>query len=82
MNRQELRKKLDELGVDRAHYSLDGDRSVVGIVLYDSYGTWTIFDVDERGNSNGETTFTSEEEACHYIYKIFEEEVRTFGPTA
>jgi hypothetical protein len=79
MNRNALRKKLDELGVNPNFYSLDGHLSIAGIVLQESYGTWTVFDLDERGNKSDTRVFASEDAACHYIYLLFQEQVRLFG---
>lgn len=76
---EELKLKLDLLGVNPSFYSLDGNLSLVGTVLYHSYGDWIVFDLDERGNKTDEKVFKSENEACDYIYQKFFEYVRLFG---
>lgn len=79
MNRNTLRTKLDELGINPKFYSLDGHLSIAGIVLQESYGTWTVFDLDERGNKSDLKSFASEDAACEYIYTMFHDETLIFG---
>lgn len=73
MDRNELKKKLDELKVRSTQYSLDGELLPDRIVLYQSYDDWNVFYFDERGNRDSEKTFNSESDACFYIYKEFKE---------
>lgn len=73
MNRFELRKTLDELGVSPLSYSLDGRSSIVGVVLYESYSRWLVFHIDERGNKSDEREFATEDEACSYILELFQD---------
>lgn len=73
MNRIELKEKLDNLGVRETSYSLYDDLMPGRIVLYHSYHEWQVFYFDERGGRNDEKIFTSEEEACKYIYKLLKE---------
>lgn len=81
MNRKTLESRLNDLGVNPRFYSLDGSLLIAGIVLQESYGKWTVFDLDERGNKSDERTFASEDAACQYLYELFEEQVRIFGPS-
>jgi len=71
MNREELRRKLDELNVYPGFYSLEGELLPDRIVLYQNYAKWEVFYFDERGNRDNEKVFFSESEACNYIYEHF-----------
>ena len=73
MNREELLIRLDELKVKATQYSLYGDLLPDRIVLYNSYNDWIVFYLDERGNRNDQKTFSSENEACNYIYEEFKD---------
>lgn len=73
MDRIELKKKLDLLKVNSSTYSLEGELVSDSIILYNSYSTWTVFYLDERGGRNDEKEFVSEEKACEYIYRLLEE---------
>jgi hypothetical protein len=68
MNRQELKYKLDELGINAGFYSLSGELLPDRIVLFQYYNKWEVFYFDERGNRNNERIFHSESDACDYIY--------------
>ena len=71
MNKNELQKKLDILGVDSCQYSLDGGLNRDCLILYHSYHDWNVFYFDERGGRNNERTFHSESDACEYIFNLF-----------
>ena len=71
MNKKELKKKLDELNIYPRFYSLEGTLLPDRMVLYHSYNDWIVFYFDERGNRNQEITFSSEQEACQYLYEHF-----------
>ena len=73
MDKIELKKKLDLLGVNSHEYSLDGELVADNIILYNSYHKWEVFYLDERGGRNDEKVFDSENEACEHIYRLFEE---------
>ena len=73
MDKIELKKKLDLLGVHSCSYSLEGELVPDNIILYNSYHNWKVFYFDERGGRNDEKVFTSEKEACEYIYSLFKE---------
>lgn len=70
MNRIKLKKELDILNIDPRVYSLDGDLNYNSTILYHSYNEWHVF-YYERGVRENERTFSSEEEACDYIYQGF-----------
>lgn len=71
MNREELRENLQALGINKSLFSLNGDLLPDRVVLYHSYNNWLVFYFDERGNRNDERVFTSEDEACRYIFERF-----------
>ncbi len=73
MNKTELKRKLTALDVNYQEYSLDGELISDNIILYNSYHTWDVFYLDERGDRHEEKSFSSEKEACEYIYKLFKE---------
>lgn len=73
MTISELRNKLGLLGIDENTYSLDGELNPDSIVLFNSYQEWKVFYLDERGGKHGKRTFSSEQEACDYIYKLFKD---------
>lgn len=75
MNRAELKRRLDELQVNPRFYSLEGEMLPDRMVLYHSYDKWIVFYFSERGNRENERIFSSEEEACSYLYELFERSV-------
>ena len=74
MNRNELKYKLDKLNVFTGFYSLEGDLLPDRIVLFHNYYIWEVFYFDERGNRDNEKVFSSENEACEYIYEHFKQQ--------
>ncbi len=72
MDREELKKKMDLLKINPNQYSLYGDLKSDAIILYPNYSKWEVFYLDERGGRNDERVFLSEQEACNYIYRLFE----------
>jgi hypothetical protein len=73
MNKEELKIKLDLLGVKPKQYSLNGELEADSIILFHYYNNWQVFYLDERGGRNNQKDFPSENEACWYIYKLFED---------
>lgn len=74
MNIKELEQALSNLCIPTEFYSLHGDVLPDRIVLLKKYSEWEVFYFDERGNRDQEKVFSSEEEACDYIYKYFDEQ--------
>jgi len=71
MNRVELKKKLEELGLSPSYYSFDGERKPASYVLTHSLNEWRVFLMDEHTDKrHDERIFNSEEEACNYMYEI------------
>ena len=73
MNKNELKNKLDVLGVAPHAYSLEGKLVPDNIVLNNSYHIWEVFYFDERGGKNNQQVFDTESDACEHIYKLFKE---------
>ena len=73
MDKIELKKTLDSFGVDPRTYSLDRELIPDSIILRNSYHTWEVFYLDEKGGRNNEKVFTSEQEACLHIYSLLKE---------
>lgn len=64
MNRDDLRRQLDELKVNPNSYSLDGGCPSESYVLSDEgNGVWSVY-YSERGNRSSEIKFNSESDAC------------------
>jgi len=80
MNCEELKDKLGRLGVPPSSYSLNGALLPDTIVMQKYEDSWKVLYFDERGNIHDETFFTNEDEACKYVYFLFEDTIRTFGP--
>lgn len=74
MDRIDLKNKLDALNVYPGFYSLYGELLPDRIVLYHNYAKWEVFYFDERGNRDKEKVFSSESDACEYIYEYFREQ--------
>jgi hypothetical protein len=71
VNTSELKIELSELNVNPNEYSLDGSLVPDSIILFHSYNEWQVFYLDERGDRNDQRVFSSEDEACQYILKLF-----------
>lgn len=64
MNRDELRRQLDEAKVNPHSYSLDGGLPSESYVISDDgYGVWAVY-YSERGIRSSEIKFNSESGAC------------------
>lgn len=67
MNRDELRRQLEEAKVNPNSYSLDGGSPSESYVLSDDgYGVWAVY-YSERGNRSSEKKFNSEAAACEEL---------------
>jgi hypothetical protein len=69
MKRTELSKVLEYEGIPSDWYSLYGDFLADRVVLFENYGKWEIFYVDERGGRNVLKICGSEESACDFIHQ-------------
>lgn len=77
MNRLGLKQNLDLLGVNG--YSLNDDLKPNSVILFQSYKEWRVFYLDEKGERNNEKIFGCEEDACSYIYQLFNETKKIQG---
>lgn len=67
MNRAELVKQLDEFGVNRAAYSLDGGLPNECYTLESRATEWAVY-YSERGRRNMEHVFSTEAQACQFLF--------------
>ena len=71
-----LVEKLEELGVPKRYYSINGSLSSDTYMLNQVYNKWEYFYFDERGNKTNYKVFDSENDACMHLYKVLENEMR------
>ena len=71
-----LIQKLDEMGVPKRFYTINGDLSSDTCVLNHVYGKWEYFYFDEKGNQNDYKIFENENDACMYLLGILENEMK------
>lgn len=76
MNVEYLVKKLDEIGVPKRYYSINGDLLADTYILNQIYGKWEYFYFDEKGNKNDYKTFGNENDACLHLFGILENEMK------
>jgi hypothetical protein len=67
MNIEELKLKLDAIGIPSSDYSLDGMLKPMCTILYFENPKWLTFDYDERGRVQDKKQFDTEDEACQHI---------------
>lgn len=77
MNKVELSKQLQSMGISPNKYSLEGSVATWDtIVLVENYNIWNVLYInvlyiDERGNQNELASFKTENDACKFIYNEF-----------
>ena len=72
MNKVELSKQLQSMGISPNKYSLEGSVATWDtIVLVKNYNIWKVLYIDERGNQNELASFKTENDACKFIYNEF-----------
>lgn len=69
MNMNELRKRLNEEGIDESSYSLEGDLSGDQYVISHDGAVWSVY-YSERGLQTSLRTFQTESEACSYMLQV------------
>lgn len=69
MNRNELQKILDERGVPKMFYSLDGLKDGMCLCIVSDNGKWRLI-YQERSSKNYIGDFDSESEVCNKFYQI------------
>jgi len=74
MKKEELRKKLNKLGIHPSSYNLN-ERSIIGdeFVVRKNGDKWEVF-YSERDKKLETQQFNTESEAYNYLYKRFVEE--------
>ena len=65
MTIEELKIKMDNLGISRYDYSLNGTLWPTRYILLHSKTIWLTFGYDERGNVDSLKEFNTESEACN-----------------
>lgn len=73
MDREDLVFALDQLGVDRTAYSLDGGLPVEKYCLEARRSEWAVY-YSERGLRSGERIFASEDAAARYLLDVLRDE--------
>lgn len=69
MKKYELKNVLKKMGVPSHHYNLDGaGRDDERLCLDYTNNEWSVY-YSERGVKTTNIKFSSEEEACQYIYE-------------
>lgn len=76
MNVSCLIQKLNEIGVPKQFYTINGDLSPDTYVLNQVYGKWECFYYDEKGNYNEYRTFENENDACIHMFGVLENEMK------
>ncbi len=72
MKREELKKRLQEMGIREGTYNLDGiGRDDERFNLIYENGQWTVY-YGEHGQRTNPKSFSSEEEACDYLLEKLE----------
>ena len=66
MDRKTVKKKLDQLGVPRRRYSLNGKNLDDRVIISKSNNKWYVY-YTERGERFNEKYFYDESEACIYF---------------
>jgi len=68
MHKRELIKHLKLLKVPQNYCSLNGIELPDRIMLSRESGKWLVYYFSERGERSNERYFSTEDEACQYIY--------------
>jgi len=76
MNRQELKLKLDELGVPQSSYMLYGGFAILKPIIEKKHGKWVYNLFDEKGYLF-QRYFDTEDDICEHIYQDFYQEFVT-----
>lgn len=69
MTMQELIIRLKNVGIPDDSYSLTGGMPNDRYCIEEVFGKWQVY-YSERGKKYQEKYFTSEEEACEFLYSI------------
>lgn len=69
VEREELRRLLDEEGIDPASYTFDGGHPPEMYVLSITVGGWTVY-YSERGLETARQDFDTEDAACRHLLDL------------
>lgn len=72
----QLEEELDNLGVPKYYYSINGNLTSDTYVLNHVYTKWEYFYFDEKGNQEGYKCFYDENEACEYLLEKLKTEIK------
>ena len=81
MNVRQLEKVLDNLGIPKNYYSINGHLIADTYILNQAYSKWEYFYYDEKGNQEGYKSFNNENEACEYLLEKLKNEMK-YPPSA
>lgn len=76
MNTISLVEELNKIGVPVRYYSINGDLISDTYILNQVHDKWEFFYFDEKGNKNDCKIFNNENDACMYLYKVLETEMK------
>lgn len=69
MKLNDLKHALEKANISANTYSLEGGHPFEQYCIEENYGKWSIY-YSEKGVKVNEKLFYSEDEACHYFYKL------------
>jgi len=78
MNRNELKEKLNELGIPPFSYSLEDSGAILIPIIGKKDGKWFIYEIDEKGNRFQQYSYDKEEDIydCFYQKLMKSQELR------
>lgn len=76
MNVKQLEKILNNLGIPKNYYSINGHLVADTYILNQVYSKWEYFYYDEKGNQEGYKSFDDENEACEYLLEKLKNEMK------
>ncbi|MGK7947789.1 MAG: hypothetical protein AB4368_03010 [Xenococcaceae cyanobacterium] len=78
MNKNELKRKLEQKNVRGDSYSLEGGFPNEAYCLNNNGALWEVY-YSERGQKTELETFNEESEACDYFYNLLIEDLNDMG---
>lgn len=76
MDIRQLEIELNNLGVPKHYYSINGNLKSDTYVLNHVYSKWEYFYFDEKGNQEGYKCFNDENKACEYLLEKLKAEIK------
>lgn len=71
-----LEKELNNLGIPKHYYSINGDLKSDTYILNNICSKWEYFYLDEKGNREGYKSFEDENKACEYLLEKLRTEIK------